>query len=133
MKRQTEKTDIDKGDVQKMETLHRKKWYVHKGRKTKKQRDTRAGETDNYKTEIRTDRKVIETERRQNTRKTGRHRPGNTKWGSITVPLTSCLTGLESAVWQLTFFIFICKTDQSKPVKQEVNSKVILPPLVFPD
>jgi hypothetical protein len=24
--------------------------------------------------------------------------------GSITVPLTSCLTGLESAVWQLTFF-----------------------------
>jgi hypothetical protein len=24
--------------------------------------------------------------------------PGNTKWGSIYVPLTSCLTGLESAV-----------------------------------
>jgi hypothetical protein len=24
--------------------------------------------------------------------------PGNTKWGSITVLLTSCLTGLESAV-----------------------------------
>ncbi len=24
--------------------------------------------------------------------------PGNTKGGSITVPLTSCLTGLESAV-----------------------------------
>ena len=22
-------------------------------------------------------------------------RPGNTKWGSITVPLTSCLTGLD--------------------------------------
>jgi len=35
--------------------------------------------------------------------------PGNTKVGSITVPLTSCLTGLESAVWQLTIF-FICKT-----------------------
>ncbi len=25
-------------------------------------------------------------------------RPGNTKGGSITVPLTSCLTGLEPAV-----------------------------------
>ncbi len=35
----------------------------------------------------------------------------NTKGGSITVPLTSCLTSLESAVWQLTFFAFICKTD----------------------
>ena len=33
-------------------------------------------------------------------------KPGNTKEGSITVPLTSCLTGLESAVWQLTFFCF---------------------------
>jgi hypothetical protein len=31
--------------------------------------------------------------------------PGNTKGGSITVPLTSCLTGLES------IFVFICKTD----------------------
>jgi len=37
--------------------------------------------------------------------------PGNTKGGSITVPLTSCLTGLESAVWQLTIFVFICKTE----------------------
>ncbi len=36
---------------------------------------------------------------------------GNTKGGSITVLLTSCLTGLESAVWQLTIFAFICKTD----------------------
>jgi hypothetical protein len=26
------------------------------------------------------------------------HQPGNTKGGSITAPLTSCLTGLESAV-----------------------------------
>jgi hypothetical protein len=59
--------------------------------------------------------------------------PGNTKGGSIVVRLTSCLTGLESAVGQLTIFAFICKTDQCKPVKQEVNSKVILPPLVFPD
>ena len=30
------------------------------------------------------------------------------------------------------FFVFICKTDLSKPVKQEVNGTVILPPLVFP-
>jgi hypothetical protein len=37
--------------------------------------------------------------------------PGNTKGGSITVLLTSCLTGLESALWQLTIFVFICKTD----------------------
>jgi hypothetical protein len=28
--------------------------------------------------------------------------------------------------------LFIYKTDSSKPVKQEVNSTVILPPLVFP-
>jgi hypothetical protein len=35
--------------------------------------------------------------------------PGNAKGGSITVPVTSCLTGLESAVWQLTIFVFICK------------------------
>jgi hypothetical protein len=36
---------------------------------------------------------------------------GNTKGGSITVWLTSCLTGLESAVRLLTSFVFICKTD----------------------
>jgi len=59
-------------------------------------------------------------------------KPGNAKGGSVSVPLTYCLTGLESAAWQLTIFVFICKTDQSKPVKQEVNSTVILPPLVFP-
>jgi hypothetical protein len=57
---------------------------------------------------------------------------GNTKGGSITILLTSCLTGLELAVLQLTIFVFICKTDQSKPVKQEVNGTMILPPLVFP-
>ncbi len=33
-------------------------------------------------------------------------KPGNTKGGSITVMSTSCLTGLESAVWQLTIFGF---------------------------
>jgi hypothetical protein len=57
---------------------------------------------------------------------------GNTKGGSITLPLTSCLTGLESAVRLLTIFVFICKTDQTKPVKQEVNSTVILPPFSIP-
>ncbi len=57
---------------------------------------------------------------------------GNTKGGSITVLFTSCLTGLESAVWQLTIFLFICKTDYFKPVKQEVNGTMILPSLVFP-
>jgi hypothetical protein len=58
---------------------------------------------------------------------------GNTKRGSITVVLISCLTGLESAIWQLPIFVFISKTSQSKPVKQEVNGTVILPPpLVFP-
>jgi hypothetical protein len=36
------------------------------------------------------------------------NKAGNTKGGSITVLLTSCLTGLESAVWQLTIFVFIC-------------------------
>ncbi len=36
---------------------------------------------------------------------------GNTKGGSIPLPLTFCLTGLESAVWQLTIFVFIWKTD----------------------
>jgi hypothetical protein len=37
--------------------------------------------------------------------------PRNTKGGSIAVPLTFCLTGLESGVRQLTIFVFICKTD----------------------
>ncbi len=31
---------------------------------------------------------------------------GNTKGGSITVPLTSCLTILETAVWQLKYLCF---------------------------
>jgi hypothetical protein len=35
----------------------------------------------------------------------------NTQGGSITVQLTSCLTGLESAVRLLTIFVLICKTD----------------------
>jgi hypothetical protein len=39
------------------------------------------------------------------------HPTGNTEGESNTVLLTSCLTGMESAVWQLTIFVFICKTD----------------------
>jgi len=37
---------------------------------------------------------------------------GNTKGGSITVLLTSCLTGLKSAVWQLTMFVFYLQNSQ---------------------
>ncbi len=57
---------------------------------------------------------------------------GNTKRGSITVPLTSCLTGLEYSALQIKTKIVSCHTADSKPVKQEVNDIVILPPLVFP-
>ena len=57
---------------------------------------------------------------------------GNTKGRSITVPLTSCLTGLEKSVLQIKTKIVSCHTTDSKTVKQEVNGTVILPPLVFP-
>jgi hypothetical protein len=59
--------------------------------------------------------------------------PGNTKGGSITVPLTSCLTGLYQSVLQLkTKIVSCCHTADSKQVKQEVNGTVLLPPFVFP-
>jgi hypothetical protein len=48
-----------------------------------------------------------------------------------TVPLTSCLTGLEYSVLQIETKIVSCHTAYSKPVKQEVNSTVILPPFVL--
>jgi hypothetical protein len=57
---------------------------------------------------------------------------GNTKRGSITVPLTSCLTGLEKSVLQMQTKNVSSNTADSKPFKQEVNGTVILPPLVFP-
>jgi hypothetical protein len=57
--------------------------------------------------------------------------PGNTKRGSITVPLTSCLTCLDYPVLQIKTKIASRNTADSKPVKQEVNGTVILPPLVF--
>ncbi len=58
--------------------------------------------------------------------------PGNTKGGSITVPMTSCLTDLDQSVLQIKIKIVSCLAADSKPDKQEVNSTVILPPLVFP-
>jgi hypothetical protein len=61
----------------------------------------------------------------------GTQTAGNTKVGSITVPLTSRLTGLDESVLQIKTYIVSCHTADSKPVKQEVNGTVILPPLVF--
>ncbi len=52
--------------------------------------------------------------------------------GKVSVPLTSCLTGLDQSVLQIKTKIVTCHTADSKPVKQEGNSTVILPPLVFP-
>ncbi len=54
----------------------------------------------------------------------------NTKAGSITVPLTSCSTGLDLSVLQIKTKIVSCNTADSKPVKQD--GTMILPPLVFP-
>jgi hypothetical protein len=57
---------------------------------------------------------------------------GILKGGSITVPLTSRLTGSDKTVLQIKTKIDSCHTADSKPAKQEVNGTVILPPLVFP-
>ncbi len=59
--------------------------------------------------------------------------PGNTKRGSITVLLTSCLTGLDKSVLQIKSKIVSFHTAYSNPLKQEVNGTVILPHLLFPD
>ncbi len=56
---------------------------------------------------------------------------GTTKGGSIALPLTSCLTGLDWSVLQIKTEIVSCHTADSKPVKLEVNGTVILPSLVF--
>jgi hypothetical protein len=40
---------------------------------------------------------------------------------------------LDKSVLQIKTKIDSCHTADSKPVKQEVNSTVILPPLVFPE
>ena len=52
---------------------------------------------------------------------------GNTKEGSITVPLTSCLTGLDKPVFLIKTKIASSHATYFKPVKQEVNTTVILP------
>jgi hypothetical protein len=57
--------------------------------------------------------------------------PGNTKGGSITVPLTSCLNVWISLLKMKTKIVS-CHTADFKPVKQEVNGTMILPTLVFP-
>ncbi len=57
---------------------------------------------------------------------------GNTKGGSITVLLTSCSTGLESAIWQLTIFIFL----QNRLIQTGLTGGQLYSdtsPLVFPD
>ncbi len=59
--------------------------------------------------------------------------PGNTKGGSITVPLTPSLTGMDWSVLQIKTKIVGSHTADSKPAKQEVNGTVILSPIVFPD
>ncbi len=56
----------------------------------------------------------------------------DTKGGSITVLLTSCLTGLDKSILQIKTKIVNCDTADSEPVKWQVNDTVILPPLVFP-
>jgi len=55
----------------------------------------------------------------------------NTKGGSITLPLTSCLIGLDLSVLQIKTKIVSSHTADPKPVQLEVNSTVILPHLVF--
>jgi hypothetical protein len=50
---------------------------------------------------------------------------GNTKGGSIIVPLTSCLTCLDYPVLQIKTKIVSCHTAYSKQVKLEVNGAVI--------
>jgi len=46
-------------------------------------------------------------------KKTGQLPAGNTEGGRISVPLTSCLNGLEFTIWQLTIFVFICRLIQT--------------------
>jgi len=57
--------------------------------------------------------------------------PGNTKWGSITIQLSSLYDLFGLACFANETKIISCHTSDSKPVNQEVNSAVILPALVF--
>ncbi len=51
---------------------------------------------------------------------------------SVTVSLTSRLTGLDQSVVQIKTKIVSTHTADSKPVKQELSVTMILPSLVFP-
>ncbi len=62
----------------------------------------------------------------------GTHKSGNTKGRSIIVLLTSLFDWFGFVSFANKKKIVSCHTANSKPVKQEVNSTVILPPLVFP-
>jgi hypothetical protein len=63
----------------------------------------------------------------ESTKTVGLDCPGNTKGGSITVPLTSCLTSLDWSDFQMKTKIVSGLTADSKPVKQEVNGTMISP------
>ncbi len=56
----------------------------------------------------------------------------NEQMGKQTDGRTSCLTGLDQSVLKVKTKIVNYHTANSKAVKQEVNSTVVLPPLVFP-
>jgi hypothetical protein len=53
---------------------------------------------------------------------------GNTKGGSITVQLTSCLNGSDYPVLQIKTKIVSLHTADSKPVKKEVNGTIMFLP-----
>jgi hypothetical protein len=62
-----------------------------------------------------------------------RRQQGILKEGSITVPLTSPFDWFGLVCFANKTYIVSCHTAaDSKPVKQEVNGTVLLPPLVFP-
>jgi hypothetical protein len=57
---------------------------------------------------------------------------GNTKGGKYHSTIDLLFDWFGLVVLQIKTKIVSCHTADSKPVKQEVNSTVILPPLVFP-
>jgi len=82
---------------------------------------------------------VSTQERRSDSRRQGRQQdrqnnryPGNTKGGKNHCTLDLLLDWFGSVCFANKNKIVSCHTADSKPVKQEVNGTVILPPLVFP-
>jgi hypothetical protein len=53
---------------------------------------------------------------------------GNTQRGKYHCTIDLLFDWFGISCKKLTIFVFICKTDYSKPVKQVVNGTVILPP-----